>query len=324
MNNIWRLGLTACLCIFQAGFAAGQDYYGGYSPYQAQEYGNYGSAGYGQAYPNTEQGSSYGYGSPYGVADRSSRQGYQGQYGYDQYPGVPGYGRYENAPYGSGTYNLPSVSPMGTEPTLRSRLAPPQARGGIPEVRETTRVVTPSRRQTRVSDQPSAVNASRNSEGEALFNSEIYWDGRDTQREQSSEDPNQSQQVQSVEQGSQPRRATAVQQARPSTNLGNQARTQRTRPNVVRQEPKTVSTPPPPPTSGFKWGKEQPGVTQQREETRPSLKWGMQGKPSMVGSEPGRSEVSQGSARVSSQSPEQSQSSSFDSGSKKFQWGNVQ
>lgn len=324
MKNIWCLGLTACLCVFLAGFAAGQDYYGGYSPYQGQEYGNYGSSGYGQPYPNTGQGSSYGYGSPYGYAEPSSPQGYQGQYGYDQYPGVPGYGRYENTPYGSGTYNLPSASPRASEPTLRSRLTPPQVRGGIPEVRETTRVVTPSRRQTPVSEQPSAVNASQTSEGEALFNGEIYWDGRDSQREQSSEGPTQSQPVQSLDQGSQPRRSTAVQQTRPSTNLNNQTRTQRTRPNVVRQEPKTASSPPPPPTSGFKWGKEQPSVTQQREETRPSLKWGMQGKPSMVGSEPGRSEASQGSAQVSAQSPEQSQSSSLNSGSKKFQWGKIQ
>ncbi len=329
MKIMFRIGFAACISMSLVGLAVGQDYYGGYYPNQGQDYGAYGSSGYDQAYQNYGQGAS-SYGSPYGYPGQSGPQGYQSQDGYDQYPGVPGYGRYDNTPYGAGRYNLPSASPQESQPTLRSRLAPPIGRAGRPDVRESTRVAPPSRNQAQAVQRPAAVPTSRNSEDGALYSNEIYWDGRDSDRQRQNETSSQSQPVQSVNQGGGGRTApsanAAIRQVKPFSNSNNQPRVQRTRPNVVRQETKSASTtPPPPPASDFKWGKEeQAGARQQATESRQSFKWGMQGKPSMVGSEPGRSHLNQEPPQVSAQGGQQDASNSLDSNSKKFQWGRVQ
>ena len=326
MKIIFRVGFTALLCLFLAGIAVGQDYYGGYQPYQGQDYSSYGSSGYAQSYPGYGQNSSSGYGSPYGYADQSGAQGYRAPYGYDQYPGVQGYGRYDNSPLGAGSYGLPSSSPRSNHPTLRTRLTPPVGRGGAPEVRETTRVVTPSRQRAQTNQRPAAIPASRASEEGTLYNNEIYWDGRDSQVQESGAAATQPQAAQSLNRGAPSSAANAaVRQAKPPAGANaDQIRTQRTRPNIVRQETKAAPTPPAPSASGFKWGKQIPDVREQTSQSKQSFKWGIEGRPSMVGSEPGRSATSPGTAQVSAQSPEQGSSNSLENSSKKFQWGRVQ
>ncbi|MDA8406959.1 MAG: hypothetical protein M0T73_08905 [Deltaproteobacteria bacterium] len=325
MKIVFRMGLAACLCVSLVGLAVGQDYYGGYYPNQDQGYGAYGSSGYGQASANYGQRPSQGYGSPYGYAEPSSGvQGYPPSYGYDTYPGVPGYGRYDNTPYGAGRYGLPSISAQDNQPTLRSRVAPRVGRGGGPEIRESTRVVTPSRNRARAVQQPEAVPTSTNSDEGSLYSNEIYWDGGNSDRQRSFQAPSQSQPVQSVNQPTPaPRSSTAIRQTKPFSNPGNQPRIQHARPNVVRQETKAASVVPPPPASGFKWGKENNDLGPKNAEPRQSFKWGMQSKPSMVGSEPGRINSSQAPSQVSAQDVRQEASNSIGNGPKKFQWGSV-
>ena len=327
MKIVFRMGLAICLCISLAGLAVGQDYYGGYYPNQGQGYGTYGSSGYSEAYPNYGQGSnSAGYGSPYGYAERPRGQGYPPSYGYDPYPGVQGYGRYGNTPYGAGGYGLPPISTQDNHPTLRTRLAPRPGRGGGPEVRESTRVMTPSRNGSRAAQQAEAVPASRNSDEGSLYSNEVYWDGSDSDIQRSYQAPSQSRPVQSVNQSAPaPHSSTAVRQIKPFSSPGKQPRVQQARPNVVRQGTKAASSvAPPPPASGFKWGKEQADLGSKNAEPKKSFKWGMQGKPSMVGSEPGRADSNQPRPQVSAQDIRQDASNTIDSGAKKFQWGRVQ
>ncbi len=325
MKIVFRIGLAACLCVSLVGLAVGQDYYGGYNPNQGQGYGAYGSSGYGEASPNYGQRATSGYGSPYGYAEPSGAQGYPPSYGYNPYPGVPGYGRYDNTPYGAGRYDLPSISEQDNHSTLRSRIAPRVGRGGGPEIRESTRVITPSRNPARAAQQPAVVPASRNSDEGSLYSNEIYWDGSNSDRQRSYQAPSQSRPVQSVNQSAPaPRSSAAVRQVKPFSSPSNQPRVQHARPNVVRQETKAASTVPPPPASGFKWGKENTDFGPKNAEPKQSFKWGMQGKPSMVGSEPGRVNSSQSSPQVSAQDVRQDASNSIDSGAKKFQWGRVQ
>jgi hypothetical protein len=327
MKIIFRVGLAAFLGLFLAGIAVGQDYYGGYQPYQGQDYSSYGSSGYAQSYPGYGQNNSSGYGSaPYGYAEQSGPQGYRAPYGYDQYPGVQGYGRYDNSPLGAGSYGLPSSTPQPNQPTLRTRLTPPVGRGSAPEVRETTRVVTPSQQRAQTNQRPTAIPAARGSEEGTLYNNEIYWNGRDSEVQESGGVAAQSQEPQSLNRGTASSGANpAVRQARPLVGANvNQTKAQRSRPNIVRQETKAGSTPPPPPISGLKWGKEPPDVREQTSQSKQSFKWGIEGRPSMVGAEPGRTSSGQGTAQVSAQSPEQGSSNSLENSSKKFQWGRVQ
>lgn len=325
MKIVLRIGLAVCFCVSLVGLAVGQDYYGSYYPNQGQGYGAYGSSGYGEASQNYGQRATSGYGSPYGYAEPSGAQGYPPSYGYNPYPGVPGYGRYDNTPYGAGRYDLPSISAQDNHPTLRSRMAPRVGRGGGPEIRESTRVINPSRNRSRVVQQPEAVPASRNSDEGSLYSDEIYWDGGNSDRQRSYQTPSQSGPVQSVNQSAPaPRSSAAVRQVKPFSSPSNQPRVQHARPNVVRQETKSASTTPPPPASGFKWGKENTDFGPKNAEPKQSFKWGMQGKPSMVGSEPGRVNSSQSSSQVSAQDVRQEASNSIGNGPKKFQWGRVQ
>ncbi len=195
MKIILRLCFAICICFSMYGLAIGQDSYGGYSQYQGQNSGGYGYSGYDQSYPAAGQ---YGLGSPYGYSGQSAPQGYQTQNAYDQYPGMPGYGRYDNAPVGSGSYGFPSAYPQSNDPTLRSRLAQPRNRSGSPEVRESTRVMAPSRRSAPVVAQPTAVSSAPDKEYGRLYGSEIYWDGRESQRQESSEIPTQVRPTQTV------------------------------------------------------------------------------------------------------------------------------
>jgi hypothetical protein len=112
----------------------------------------------------------------------------------------------------------------------------------------------------------------------------------------------------------------AERQIRPFSNLNQEQKSKRTRSNVVRQQNKASLASPPPP-SDLKWGKEDSSASEQQSlQPKSSFKWGMQGKPAMIGAEPGRSESSQGSTQLSQQNAQ----SSSDGGTKKFQWGKVQ
>jgi hypothetical protein len=320
MKIILRLCLVICVCFSMYGLAIGQDFYGGYSPYQGQNSGNYGYSGYDQSYPAAGQ---YGYGSPHGYSGQSAPQGYQTQSAYDQYPGMPGYGRYDNAPVGSGSYGFPSAYPQSNDPTLRSRLAQPRNRSGSPEVRESTRVMAPSRRSAPAVAQPTAVSSAPDKEYGRLYGSEIYWDGRESQRQESSEIPTQVRPTQTVNTRTSAQGAdNPERQVRPFTNLNQDQKAKRTRTNVVRQQNKASLTPPAPPASELRWGRKEDSSVKEQQSDQPksSFKWGMQGKPTMIGVEPGRSESSQGPTRVSQQNAQ----SSNDGGSKKFQWGKVQ
>jgi hypothetical protein len=113
----------------------------------------------------------------------------------------------------------------------------------------------------------------------------------------------------------------AERQIRPFSNLNQEQKSKRTRSNVVRQQNKASLASPPPPPSDLKWGKEDSSASEQQSlQPKSSFKWGMQGKPAMIGAEPGRSESSQGSTQLSQQNAQ----SSSDGGTKKFQWGKVQ
>jgi hypothetical protein len=327
MKPILHICFTVFVCFSMSGMAIGQDSYSGYYPYQGQNSGGYGysSSGYDQSYPALGPGSSYGYGSPYGYSEQSAPQGNQGQYGYDQYPGMPGYGRYDNAPVGSGSYGFPSGYPQtqSNDPTLRSRLAQPRNRSGSPDVRESTRIVTPSRRgATAGATQPVAVRSDPDENG-PLYGREIYWDGRESDRQESSAVPTGSRPSQTVNTRVPAAVAdNAERQIRPFSNLNQEQKSKRTRSNVVRQQNKaSLASPPPPPPSDLKWGKEDSSSSEQQSlQPKSSFKWGMQGKPAMIGAEPGRSESSQGSTQLSQQN---TQSSGAGEG-KKFQWGKVQ
>ncbi|MGC8602230.1 MAG: hypothetical protein ACP5VS_00930, partial [Desulfomonilaceae bacterium] len=276
MKILFPLSLAICLCVSVVGTSAGQDYYGDY--YGNQGYDRaYGRSGYNQSYQNYGQEASSGYGSPYSYGGQAaaSPQGYPPSYGYDPYPGVPGYGRYDNTPYGAGNYDLPPVSNHYRQPTLRSRLNTPTGR---PEIRQTTRVVSPSRNQGRTAQQPTMAPTSRNSEDDgegSLYTNEIYWNGGESGREQLFQSPSQSRPIESNSQAN-PRAISAVPQVKPFSNTNSQSRVQRTRRDVVRQGTKSVATVPPPPTSGFKWGKEHGESSQQASQSKQSFKWGAQ------------------------------------------------
>ncbi|MFH0957189.1 MAG: hypothetical protein V1897_00655 [Pseudomonadota bacterium] len=321
MKLILRLCFTVFICFSMFGLAIGQN---SYYPYQGQNSGGYGySSGYDQSYPSLGQGNPYGYGSPYGYSQQSAPQGYPEQYNYDQYPGMPGYGRYGNPPVGSGSYGFSSGGAQSNDPTLRSRLTQPRSRVGSPEVRESTRIVTPSRRgSTTGPTQPTEVRRAPEAENGPLYGREIYWDGQESERQESSAVPTQIRPAQTANTRA-PAAGTdkAENQIRPLSNLNQEQKSKRTRANVVRQQNKASSASPPPPASDFKWGRENSSVKEQQTvQSKSSFKWGMQGKPAMIGAEPGRSESSQGSTQVSQQSAQDSS----DGGPKKFQWGKVQ
>ena len=327
MKIMLRISLAACLCFSLVGLAAGQDYYGGY--YSNQGYNPYGQSGYDQGYQNYGQNASSGYGSPYAYGAQRNPRGYSSPSGaYDPYPGVPGYGRYDDTPYGAGSYALPSAQNYyNQQPTLRSRLSPRMGPGTRREVHESTRVVNPSRNQSRAVQHPTVIPTSRNADEGALYSNEIYWNGSESERGQSSNAASQSRPSLSAGQSIQaPRSSATVHQIKPFSASNDQPRVERNRRNIVRQDSKSMSTaPPPPPASGFKWGKEQLSAGQQSSEKRQSFKWGVQGKPSMVGSEPGNNNPGQVSAsQLSAQGPSKEASNALDSGPKKFQWGRVQ
>lgn len=314
MKLVLRLCLGICMCLSTVGLAVGQDSYGGYYPYPVQTPGGYGYSGYDQPY-------SYGYGSPYAYSEQTTPRG-QAQYGYNQYPGMPGYGRYDNAPPGSGSYGMPSMYQQSNDPTLRSRLVPNQNRTGPPEVRESTRIVSPSRRNAASNAQPATVvRTAPEAEHGPLYGKEIYWDGRDSQTQDSPEvAAPQSRPTQAVN-----RRAPATglnssdRGSGSISDLSNEQKSRRSRSNVVRRDNKAAEIPPPP-SSDFKWGRENSNSKEQPSQAKPSYQWGIQGKPAMIGSEPGSSQSSQGSTQFTRNDAQ----SSPDAGAKKFQWGKVQ
>ncbi|MGC8660795.1 MAG: hypothetical protein ACP5U1_17160 [Desulfomonilaceae bacterium] len=324
MKIVLRIGLAACLCVSLVGLALGQDYYGGY--YSNQGYSPY-SQSYGQGYQGYGQNTSSGYGYPYGYGAQANSRGYSSPNGaYDPYPGVPGYGRYEDTPYGAGTYGLPSVqNQYYQQPTLRTRLAPRMGPGSRPDVHESTQVISPSRSQSRPVPQPTVIPTSRNSDEDTLYNNEIYWDGSESEKGQSFSGAS-SRPSPSANQSQPPRSSAMINRSKPFSNPNDQSTVQRGRRNIVRQDSKlTSATPPPPAASGFKWGKAEVNASGQVVEKRQSFKWGVQGKPAMVGSEPGNNDSApMSSSQVSSHGSSKEASNALDSGPKKFQWGRVQ
>ena len=274
------------------------------SPYGNYSYGTYdGVAGqYGQA----QYGSPYNYvyGQDYG---QQGQQGYygqnQGNYGYDQSYGQQGYGQ-----QGSGQYAPYNPQPQQRRrATQASRQARPQ-QDSAPSVTSNSQVTTPSRPALRsVSAEPGS------SSQEPLVKQEIYWDGSERTADESESVGQQTQvpaQARVTPQQIAPSRPTARQQRNSATSGENQ-RPQRTRQNIVRQQP--TNTPPEPAStsSGLKWGKEDSSQTSASAPTsKPTgLKWGMQEKPAMVGSEPGLNTAALNTNQASN------------SGTKKLQWG---
>ena len=327
MKIIFRIGFAACLCISLVGLAVGQDYYGGYYPNQGQGYGAYGSSGYDQTYPNYGRGLHPLMVLLTVIRDSLGLRVIRRKMDMINIPAFQATDDMIIRPMGQ-VGNLPSASPQEGQPTLRSRLAPPIGRAGRPDVRESTRVVTPSRNQARAVQRPPLFplpETPKTGRSTAMRFTGMVEIRIDSDKMRIPLNHNRFNQL--IKEAvaarllAQTRRYARLNRFLIRSSLGFNVPV----PNVVRQETKSASTtPPPPPASDFKWGKEQADARQQATESRQSFKWGMQGKPSMVGSEPGRSNSNQPRPQVSAQDIRQDASNTIDSGAKKFQWGRVQ
>ena len=299
------LTILGIFCVVEN--AISQDYSS--YPYLSQDaaYGNYSYGTY-DGYGAGQYYGQQGYGSPYnyGYGQDPGQQGYYGQnpagYGYDQAYGAQGYGQY--SPYNPQQQQRRRANTQATRSPRSQQLSDQQ--DSAPEVRSSTQVV-PASRPT-LQNVPSQT-ASRSQE--PLVRQEIYWDGADRTVEESVQSQGQApQEARVTPQQIAPSRPTTRQQ-RNSASQNDTQRPQRSRQNIVRQEPVT----PPPSVSStspsFKWGKEESSQTNQSQPAgKPAtLKWGMQEKPSMVGSEPGQGATAQNTNQISDGTP------------KKLQWG---
>jgi len=286
----------------QQGYAQpgyGQQAYGqqqGYAQpgYGQQGYGQqgYGQQGYGQQYD------AYGYG----------QQGYgqtpQGGYANQNPQAVGGYDRYGFGQAGSG---------YGQQAT-----GMPAAQYASPRATSTRQVQTRNVAPTT----PGTIATGDEVELDPgpLEQAEIYWDGRYGGDDETGASGGQQYAVVPQEPVAQPAQPAVRQQTRQAparaaiqTPPARGAATATRRANVRRQE---ARTPPPPSRSGMKWGKGS------ASESKPTLQWGKEAKPEIVGSEPGVSQGPKAAMQVPSAAaaPEaQSQA-----GEKKFRWGKTE
>jgi hypothetical protein len=329
MKGLVGVLAVALICLGIAGPAVSQDYYGGYSG-QASDYPSflqdylggqsaYGQQGYQQGYG--QQGYQQGYGQQgYGqqaYQQGSGRQGYQqayGQQGYGQtqpgagvsqnypgygsYPGYEGYGYDQSGQYPG--YGYQGSSPMaayGQQGNVGDQRRPRAAssRNQRPQQTVNRQQLSPSR---------AATTPSRTETGSK--SSDIYWDGRTGDEEDTARPVATSPSRAMSSQG-----GNNVRQARTAPTPSAVQSPRQTRHNVVRQQSSAPSDQPE--KKNLTWGKEE------KPEAKRPLQWGKAEKPSIVGSEPGV--ASRGSMVGSQPSPSQHAENQTQTTAKKLQWG---